>query len=71
MSTYPSIEDRIELSRLEARIDEVDRERINFLEELSEERQPLRRRLAGAVIRLGLKIDSQAVGELELEHTAA
>ena len=71
MSTYPSIEDQVEVSRLAAEIDDIDRERINFLEEWNEERLPLRRRLAGAFIRLGLRIDPEAADELELEHTAA
>ena len=71
MSTYPSIEDRVEVSRLEVEIDDIDRERMNFLEEWNEERPPLRRRLAGAFIRLGLKIDPEAADALEVEHTAA
>jgi hypothetical protein len=71
MSTYSSIEDRVEVYRLASEIDDVDRERLNFLEELSEERAPLRRRLAETFIRLGLKIDPEAAETLEPEHTAA
>jgi hypothetical protein len=71
MSTYSSIEDRVEVYRLASEVDDIDRERLNFLEELDEERLPLRRRLAGAFIRLGLKIDPEAADELEAEHTAA
>jgi hypothetical protein len=61
----------MEVYKLEAQIDDIDRERFNFLEELDEERAPLRRRLAGAFIRLGLKIDPEAADELVAEHTAA
>ena len=63
------LEERANLVREEISrgVSAAERDRLLLLEELSESRPPLRRRIATTLIRLGEMIDPLAVGGREIE----